>query len=131
MKRKHLWFPCGIGDEPLGEWSAEDYEALLRETDWQKWITNGQWEVLVNEAGGPNRSKLKRRAAEWMVSLRRIHNFDKQLYQEASELADEIWLRFWAIQAWGREGVTMDLSTFELDDCINAISERRKQEAWE
>ncbi len=132
MKRKHFWFPCGVANsekDPIAEWPLEDYKFLVRETDWEKWITDAQWRILINDyENGPNRSKLKRRVAEWLVALRRIASLDIDLYREAREEADRLWLRFWAIQAYGREGLKMDLDGQSLDDFWNAISNRRKED---
>ncbi len=131
MKRKHFWFPCGVANsekDPIAKWPLEDYNLLMRETDWEKWITDAQWRTLIDNGNGPNRSKLKKRLIEWMVAMRRIASLDIDLYQEAREGADHLWLRFWAIQAYGRDGLKMDLDGQSLDDFWNAISNRRKED---
>ncbi len=131
MKRKHFWFPCGVANsetDPIAKWPLEDYKRLIRETDWEKWITDAQWRTLLDNGNGPNRSKLKKRLTEWMVAMRRVASLDLDLYQEAREGADCLWLRFWAIQAYGRAGLKMDLDGQSLDDFWDTISKRRKEE---
>ena len=109
MKRKHLWLPCGIADEKLDEWPDEDYQALLRATDWQKWITDAQWRSLIEKRQDSNRSKLKRRAAEWLAALARIRDMDEGLFFEAASEADHLRRRLWRIQEKGHAGVTVDI----------------------
>lgn len=109
MKRKHLWFPCGLeGEPPLDEWPEDEYRALMRETDWEKWITDSQWRDLLEGNGGPNLSKLKRRLAEFYVVLNRVRTLDSALYESAIEEGGRLWLRFWAIQVFGKAGVKGD-----------------------
>lgn len=119
MKRKHLWFPCGVGD--LDEYSYENYKRLLKETDWQKWITEAQWDALVNEKPGPNKSKLKRRIAEWHVAIWRAADFDEELVEQAKKEARRLWHRFWAVQAFGEGGVTADLDDLSFSDISLAL----------
>ncbi len=131
MKRKHFWFPCGVANsetDPIAKWPLEDYNLLMRETDWEKWITDAQWRTLIDNENGPNRSKLKKRLIEWMVAMKRISSLDRDLYLEAREEADRLWLRFWAIQAYGRDGLKMELDGQSLDDFWDVISKRRKEE---
>ncbi len=125
MKRKHYWFPCGVKDEPIDDWSDEDFNALMRETDWQKWITDAMWRDLMEGNGGPNLSKLKKRLAEFQVAIWRLRYLNKELMEEVDKESNRLWNKFWAIQAFGREGLQND---YTLDECIDELSKGRKEE---
>ncbi len=117
MKRKHLWLPCGIIEE-IKAMSEEDYHLLLRETDWQKWITDAMWKELVGKGNGNgysyNRTRLRQRAAEWMTALARIRDFDEQLYFEAADEAAAMRSRFNRIQKNGLEGLKEEMPDFSI-----------------
>lgn len=112
-------------DEPIEDWTLEDKEALFRETDWEKWITDAMWRDLIGGNGGPNLSKLKKRLAEWDVAINRVRTLNKGLYEEAMKESDRLWNKFWGIQAFGREGLHKDYS---IDESIEALSKGRKAE---
>ncbi len=120
MKRKHFWFPCGIKDEPpLDEWPKKDFDILLKETDWEKWLTDSMWRDIIEGNGGANISKLKKRVAEFYVVLNRIRTLNEMLYESAIEEGSRLWKRFWTIQAFGREGLTGDHSWDEIKEAFS------------
>ncbi|MEE9593134.1 MAG: hypothetical protein V3W28_06115 [Thermoplasmata archaeon] len=119
MKRKHAWLPCGVGDD-FGDWSREEVDILMKETDWQKWITDSMWRDLMDKEtdNSPNLSKLRRRLAEWQVAIWRINSLNREMYESMFEEAKRLWRKFWAVQAYGREGLEKDVPIKESKDAI-------------
>jgi hypothetical protein len=89
-ERKNLYMPCIIG-ERLESMSDEEHAAILKATKWADRITNAEWGALLEEDGFSRsaRSRLKSKAAEWLMALARIAYLRPELFAEIAAKADE------------------------------------------
>jgi hypothetical protein len=95
IRRKHWYMPCALGPE-FDQASDEDQARLLKATYWADYITAAEWEALLGEEGcSPSaRSRLKKKAAGWLVALGRIAALNPDLFLASVEQA----LRLYAEQ---------------------------------
>jgi hypothetical protein len=89
-ERKNGYMPCIIGPR-FDAASPEEQAALLRATKWADRITSAEWKALLRQDGfSPSaRSRLKSKAAEWLMALGRIALLHPELFTEIATKADE------------------------------------------
>jgi hypothetical protein len=83
FRRKNDYLPCAIA-ERVDDMSNEEYVRVQKAAYWVDSITAAEWKVILGEDGcSPSaRSRLKRKAAGWLVALGRIAMLDVELYNE-------------------------------------------------
>jgi hypothetical protein len=88
VRRKNWYMPCVLG--PEFDQAGEDEQArILKATYWADFITAAEWEALLGEEGcSPSaRSRLKKKAAGWVIALGRIAMLNPDLFMAAVEQA--------------------------------------------
>jgi hypothetical protein len=95
VRRKNWVMPCAIGPE-FDRASEEEQARLLKATYWADYISESEWKVVLREEGcSPSaKSRLKKKAAGWLVALGRIAVLNPDLFLAAVEQA----LRLYAEQ---------------------------------
>ncbi|MDQ3661261.1 MAG: hypothetical protein M3454_09435 [Actinomycetota bacterium] len=92
VRRKNLYRPC-IMDEEFDKAHAEGDDAtiarLYKATAWADNITDSEWSVVLREEDAKpyNRSRLKKKAAGWLMALQRIARLHPELFEEIADLA--------------------------------------------
>jgi hypothetical protein len=73
VKRKHFWMPC-ILHEGFDDLPEEEQAKLYKATYWADNITHGEWKALLghDDAKRYDKSRLKKKAAGWLMALARI-----------------------------------------------------------
>lgn len=92
VRRKNFYMPCVIG-ERVEEMSEEEYAAILKATKWADNITNAEWPaVLGHDDCSPSaKSRLKKKAAGWLMALGRIAYLNPDLHREIVEQAEQMY----------------------------------------
>jgi hypothetical protein len=92
FRRKNLYMPCIINAR-IDEMSDEEVAELYKATYWADNITNSEWPaVLRHDDCSPSaRSRLKKKAAGWIMALERIGRLNPKLIQEIAAKADEMY----------------------------------------
>jgi hypothetical protein len=92
FRRKNLYMPCIIGPR-LDDMTDEEVAELYKATYWADNITNGEWPaVLQHDDCSPSaRSRLKKKAAGWLMALQRIARIHPGLFEEIAAKADEMY----------------------------------------
>jgi len=90
VRRKNLYMPCIIGRR-IQSMSDEEQVAIVKATRWADRITEAEWRALLDHDGcSPSaRSRLKTKAAEWLVALARIYFLNRGLFAEITSKADQ------------------------------------------
>jgi hypothetical protein len=80
--------PCALGPR-FDEASPEEQARILRETYWTDFVTNSEWPALLGHDDAPSyaRSRLKKKAAGWLIALGRIAVLNPDLIAEIVERA--------------------------------------------
>ncbi len=93
IRRKNLYMPCAIGPR-FDSATPEERLRILKETWWCDLVSNSEWKALMQEADfNPSaKSRLKRKAAGWLVVLGRIALLNPDLYNEITTEAEEIYM---------------------------------------
>jgi hypothetical protein len=88
VRRKNVYLPCVIG-ERLDQMTPAEQVAVLKATYWADLITAAEWPVVLRHesATAPNRSRLKRKAAGWLMALGRIAALNPDLLDEIARQA--------------------------------------------
>lgn len=88
VRRKHFYMPCAIGPE-FEEASEEEQARILKATYWADYISTSEWEALLGHEGcSPSaKSRLKKKAAGWIVALGRIASLNPDLFLASVEQA--------------------------------------------
>lgn len=88
VRRKNLYMPCIIGPQ-FEEATSEEQATILKETWWADLIASSEWRALLEEAGcSPSaKSRLKKKAAGWLMALARIAVLQPALYSQIVDLA--------------------------------------------
>jgi len=88
VRRKNLYMPCAIGPR-YDEASPEEQAEILKATYWADFVAASEWPALLREEGfSPSaRSRLKKKAAGWMIVLGRIAVLNPTLLAEIIERA--------------------------------------------
>ncbi len=87
VRRKNLYMPCVIGPK-FDEATPEEKARILRDTWWADLISNSEWKVLLTEDFTPSaKSRLKKKAAGWLIALGRIAVLNPKLYNEVTDEA--------------------------------------------
>jgi hypothetical protein len=90
FSRKNLYLPCAISAD-LDSVSEEEQARIYRETRWADNITNAEWPLLLGKKVKPYvRSKLKRKAAAWLMPLTRIMFLSPELAVEIVDRTAEM-----------------------------------------
>jgi len=81
VRRKNLYLPCALAQSMDGL-SAEEEARIYRQTWWADLIAASEWRALLREPGfSPSaKSRLKKKAAGWLIALGRIEQLDGELY---------------------------------------------------
>jgi hypothetical protein len=71
--------------------SDEEFVQLKKDTYWADNITNKEWPVVLREEGvSPSaKSRLKKKAAGWMIALGRISLLNPELFEAAWQQAQD------------------------------------------
>jgi hypothetical protein len=90
FRRKNLYMPCIIGPR-LDDMSDEEIVDVYKATYWADNITNAEWPcVLDHDDCSPSaKSRLKKKAAGWLIALQRIAVINPELFEEIAAKADE------------------------------------------
>lgn len=88
VRRKNLYMPCIIGPR-IEQMTDEQYAAILQATAWADLITNAEWEALLGHDGATAaaKSRLKKKAAHWLIALGRIAYLNPELFKAIAEKA--------------------------------------------
>jgi hypothetical protein len=92
VRRKNFYMPCIIG--PRFDEANEDEQAeILKATYWADNITNTEWPAVLNhdDCSPSARSRLKKKAAGWLMALQRIARINPKLLHEIAVKADEMY----------------------------------------
>jgi hypothetical protein len=88
FRRKNLYMPCVLGADFDGM-SDEEKARVYRETYWADNIAASEWKaVLGHDDCTPSaKSRLKKKAAGWVIALGRIAALNEELFREVVERA--------------------------------------------
>ena len=92
VRRKNLYMPCIVG--PRFEDANEDEQAdILKATYWADSITNAEWPAVLDrdDCSPSAKSRLKKKAAGWLMALQRIGKINPELFEEVAAKADEMY----------------------------------------
>jgi hypothetical protein len=92
VRRKNHYMPCAIAAEVDGM-SDEEYAETMKKTYWADLITNTEWPVVLgHEDCSPSaKSRLKKKAAGWLMALGRIAYLNPDLHREIVKQAEEMY----------------------------------------
>jgi hypothetical protein len=92
VRRKNLYLPCAIAAR-TEEMSDEEHARVLKAAFWADNITNAEWPVVLeHEDCSPSaKSRLKKKAAGWLVALGRIAYLNPDLYGQIVQQAEEMY----------------------------------------
>lgn len=92
FRRKNLYLPCAI-NERLEDMTSEEIAAVYRAAYWADNIANAEWPVVLRhtDAKRYNRSRLKKKAAGWLVALARIADLCPELADEIAAEAERLY----------------------------------------
>ena len=92
VRRKNLYLPCAIAAE-VDEMSPEEQASVYRAAFWADNITNAEWPVVLgHENFTPSaKSRLKKKAAGWLMALGRIACLNPDLHREIVKQAEEMY----------------------------------------
>jgi hypothetical protein len=92
VRRKNTYMPCIVGPR-FDDASTEEKVAILKATSWADNITNAEWPAVLGEddCSPPAKSRLKKKAAGWIMALERIAALNPQLIHEIAVKADEMY----------------------------------------
>jgi hypothetical protein len=92
FRRKNFYLPCIIGPR-LDGMSAEEVADVYKATYWADNIAASEWPaVLRHDDCSPSaKSRLKRRAAGWLMALQRIARIHPELFEEIAAKADDMY----------------------------------------
>jgi hypothetical protein len=115
FNRKNTYMPCAIAAD-VDDMPAEEQAAVYRRTYWADNITNAEWPVVLGHDGitAYVKSKLKKKAAGWLVALGRIAYLHPTLAREIctqarAMYADQIREEYpWADIATGLAGLPLE-----------------------
>jgi hypothetical protein len=86
VRRKNFYRPCILDEEfEKARNDKAELARLLKITAWADNITNAEWPVVLGyeQATASNRSRLKRKAAGWLMALARIAVLNPELFRGA------------------------------------------------
>ena len=89
VRRKNLYMPCIIGPK-FEQADTAEQARILKATYWADNISTREWEALLGEEGFDRsaKSRLKKKAAGWLVALARIHLLNPELFEQIARQAD-------------------------------------------
>jgi hypothetical protein len=95
VRRKHWYLPCALGQE-FESASEKERARLWKSTYWTDYISASEWAALLSEDSfSPSaKSRLKKKAAGWLIALGRMAALNPELFLAAVEQA----LRLYAEQ---------------------------------
>jgi hypothetical protein len=84
--------PCIIHSR-FDELTPQEQAAVYKAVYWSDNITDAEWPVVLGheEATAPNKSRLKKKAAGWLMGLARIHYLNPELFAEIAAKADDMY----------------------------------------
>jgi hypothetical protein len=88
IRRKNLYMPCILGPR-VEKMTEEEIAQTYKATWWADLITNTEWPALLKEEGfnASARSRLKKKAAGWVIALGRIAYLNPDLFAEVLKRA--------------------------------------------
>ncbi|MGZ4254817.1 MAG: hypothetical protein ACXVS6_22710 [Solirubrobacteraceae bacterium] len=94
FRRKNLYLPCVIVGR-ADEMTEAELARVYRENAWADNITEGEWLVVLEreDAKPYARSRLKRKAAGWLVAFARIADLQPDLAAQIVTQAAEVYRR--------------------------------------
>ncbi|MGI8796908.1 MAG: hypothetical protein ACR2IR_10075 [Acidimicrobiia bacterium] len=92
FRRKNFYMPCIIGPR-VKDMSDDERVAVMKATYWADNITNAEWPaVLRHDDCSPSaKSRLKKKAAGWLMALQRIAKINPELFEEIAAKADAMY----------------------------------------
>jgi hypothetical protein len=89
VRRKNFYMPCIIGPRFDGA-SDDEQAAILKATYWADNIADSEWPaVLRHDDCSPSaKSRLKKKAAGWLMALQRIARLNPEMFEELVAKAD-------------------------------------------
>jgi hypothetical protein len=92
FRRKNLYLPCIIGPR-LDDMSEEEVADVYKATYWADNIAASEWPaVLRHDDCSPSaKSRLKKKAAGWLMALQRIALINPELFDEGAAKADDMY----------------------------------------
>src|SRR5262249_13946396 len=92
FRRKNFYMPC-ILNARVDEMSDEEYADVLKATYWADNVTNAEWPVVLghDDCSPSARSRLKKKAAGWLMALQRVGRLNPELSEEVVAKADEMY----------------------------------------
>jgi fructose-specific component phosphotransferase system IIB-like protein len=92
VRRKNFYRPCVLTEE-FANADNDELVRLLKATSWCDNITNAEWKVVLGEedASAPNRSRLRKKAAGWLIALARIAVLNPELFEAAAKDARKMY----------------------------------------
>ena len=92
IRRKNFYMPCIIGAR-VDEMTDEEYAEILKQTYWADNITKSEWPVVLRngDAKPHNRSRLKKKAAGWLIALQRIALLHPELFEQIADRAQTMY----------------------------------------
>lgn len=88
-KRKTQWMPCII-HERFEELSPTEQAAVWKATYWADNVTNPEWPALLghDDCSPSAKSRLKRKAAGWLMALARMQYLNPEMFAEVAARAE-------------------------------------------
>lgn len=92
VKRKNFYMPCIIGDR-FDDMTVDEQAEILKSTYWADNITESEWPVVLqhDDAKSYSKSRLKKKAAGWIVALQRIALLHPELFEEIADRAQTMY----------------------------------------
>jgi hypothetical protein len=92
VRRKNLYLPCAINDQ-LDDMSPEEQARVYKAAFWADNITNAEWPVVLghDDCSPSAKSRLKKKAAGWLMALGRIAYLNPELHREIVKQAEEMY----------------------------------------
>jgi hypothetical protein len=90
VRRKNTYMPCIIGPK-FDQASPAEQARIFKATYWADNIANREWQALLGEEGFDRsaKSRLKKKAAGWLIALARIYYLNPELFEQIAKQAAE------------------------------------------
>jgi hypothetical protein len=92
VRRKNFYMPCVVGPK-FRDATKEEQARILKATYWADNATNAEWPALLGDDCSPSaKSRLKKKAAGWLILLARIQLLNPELFADIVRRADGTYL---------------------------------------
>jgi hypothetical protein len=90
FRRKNMYLPCIIAARDLTD---EEYAIALKAAYWADNITSAQWPVVLqhDDFSPVEKSRLKKKAAGWVMALERIARIHPELFTDIVKKAEAMY----------------------------------------